>query len=174
MMGTEKKSKAHSDKELAMAHVFPIDPATTDKAAEKDFWGKRRKQLAQRSPGETIFSNIMQLKFRMEDYLRSEYYDSALSFGYFLKAYIFALGKKNIEFAEDIGIQPTELSQLIHNHRDPKQEVLVRLEIHSNNNIPAIMWYRLVEKHKAHELMSDVALRKSARKHVKRHLEFSF
>ncbi|MBE2290755.1 MAG: hypothetical protein IAE95_14470 [Chitinophagaceae bacterium] len=170
-MENVKKGKAHSNRELAMAYVFPAD---RDKAAEEDFWAKRREQLTKQPRGESIFSNIMQLKFRMEDYLRSEHYDSALSFGYFLKAYIFGLGKKNIDFAGEIGIQPAELSQLIHNHRNPKQEILVRLEIHSNNNIPAIMWYRLLEKHKAHQLMSDVALRKSERKHVKKHLEFSF
>ena len=50
---------------------------------------------------------------------------------------------------------------------------VIRLELHSNNNIPAITWYRLLEKDKEYQLMSNLRLRKEESKHVKRKLEFS-
>lgn len=172
-MGTKNKSKSYTNRELAEANVYPADSSLINEKEERDFWELRRKRFLEKSPEQKLFSNILQLKFQMEDYLNRNYYDSNTNFGYFLRNYIESLGKKNKEFAEEIDIKPAELSQLINNHRNPNNEILVRLEIHSNNNIPALIWYKLLEKDKEHYLMSDKEIRKEERKHVKRKLSFS-
>ena len=84
-----------------------------------------------------------------------------------MKSYITILDKKSNEFADEIDIKPAELSQYINNHRTPPQPVMIRLELHSKNIIPAVHWYRLAECRKLHELMSDKTLRKEQRKFVK-------
>lgn len=63
------------------------------------------------------------------------------SFGYFLKEYVTLLNRKRKVFAKEINIDPSLLSQLINLKRDPPEYVLYRLEMHSNNSIPADYWW---------------------------------
>ena len=48
----------------------------------------------------------------------------------------------------------------------------MRLEIHSDNVIPALSWYRVVEKQREHELEKDIEFKQEQKKFVKNHLEF--
>lgn len=59
----------------------------------------------------------------MEDYLNADTFDENFYFGYFLKEYIQRLEKKSKEFAEEINIDPTELSQVINKHRKPRFKI---------------------------------------------------
>jgi hypothetical protein len=132
----------------------------------------RRKVVSKRTHEDKLKIQLLQLKFLMEDYLRADTYDKTLSFSYFLKQYIARLEKRNNEFAEEMNIKPTELSQLINNHRDPNQKFIMRLEAHSNRIFPAIMWFKLFTKEKALELLKDDALRITEGKQVKKRLQF--
>lgn len=109
----------------------------------------------------------------MEDYIKSDKLDQHLTFGYFLRSYIETIGKKNNEFAEEIDIKPTELSQLVNKHRDPSDKIIMRLEMHSNGIILALSWYSIFSKDKALELITNEQLRKEERKHVKKKLALS-
>lgn len=51
------------------------------------------------------------------------------------------------------------LSQYINNHRKPKDEFVIRLELHSNGMIPAISWFKVIQKDKEHEIMTSQELR---------------
>ena len=82
--------------------------------------------------------------------------------------------KKNKEFAEEIDLDATELSQVIHKHRKPTEKLIFRLEIHSNRNFPAVLWYRLMEKDRLYELLHNRNIVNIEKKHVKQKLEFSF
>lgn len=59
-------------------------------------------------------------------------------------------------------------------HRSPNDNIFVRLEIHSNNYIPAVSWYKLLEKEKEHSLENNKALRQQERKHVSGKLSVNF
>ena len=59
------------------------------------------------------------IRGRIDDYLATKEYDPAMSFGYFLKEYIDNLEVKRKDFAAQIGIDETLLSQLINGHRLP-------------------------------------------------------
>ncbi|PZF72605.1 hypothetical protein [Taibaiella soli] len=163
----------YTNKELAESFVFPSKKSAKQTEEEKEFWEKRRTAFENRSSAKKIYSRLLQLKYQIEDYIKSDDYDERTTFGYFLKEYIHILDKKNNQFASEIDITPTELSQIINSHRKPKENIIIRLEIHSNENIPAITWYRLLEKEKEHEIITDKIMRKSEKAHVKRIAEFS-
>jgi plasmid maintenance system antidote protein VapI len=109
----------------------------------------------------------------MEDYLKSEHYDEGFSFAYFLRQYIKRLDKKDNEFAFELNIKPTVLSQLVNKHRDPSLKIIMRLEAHSNKIFPAIMWFNLFTKEKALEFMKNNNLRRDEGKQVRKRLAFN-
>ena len=166
--------KTYSHAEIAESHVFPDNSTKTerDKGLEL-FRIYRAKRMAEQTPEEKLMIQILQLKFLMEDYINSSDYNEKLKFGFFLKEYISLLALKNRDFAEDIGISPIELSHYLSNRRKPNEELIIRLEIHSNKNIPAIYWYKILEKENEHEIITDVQIRKQEQKKVKNRLEFS-
>ena len=83
------------------------------------------------------------------------------------------MNKKNKDFASDIDIDETELSQILNQHRKPREKIIIRLELHSNKTIPAITWFRLLEKEKEHEILTDNSLRRTESRHVKNRLQLS-
>jgi hypothetical protein len=125
---------------------------------------KRRANL---SPEYKLKAALLQLRFKIEDYLNDNKYDKRKTFGYFLKLYIDGLQIKRNEFAAAINIKPTELSLYINNHRIPPQYILIRLELHSHGLIPATNWYKLLEKVNLHELSTNKSLRTEERKYIK-------
>ena len=122
---------------------------------------------------EQLQLKLMQLKFRLEDYIKGEQYDPEFTFGYFLEQYLLLNNKKKKEFAGDIQIHETLLSQIIKNRREPNNSFIIRLELHSNNMIPAIDWFKLIEKRKEHILRTDIALRKRESQYVTGKLRLS-
>ncbi|GAB4093554.1 hypothetical protein [Flaviaesturariibacter terrae] len=162
----------YKPKEIAESFVFPAEEKDREQVIDllKEV---RQKANSNTTDEEKIISKLLQLKFIIEDYLSSDTYNSKYHFGFFLKEYIARLEKKNKELASEIDIEPTELSQLINQHREPNEKIIIRLEIHSNKSFPAILWYRLIEKQKEYELMTDDGKRQKEMKHVKQRLEFS-
>jgi hypothetical protein len=171
----KKLEKEFSPEEIAESYVFPDDDTNEerDKGLEL-FWEYRRKRLAKQTTKDKLILQLLQLKFLMEDYINSNAYNEKLNFGFFLKEYISTLEIKNKDFAEDISIKPIELSHYISNRRKPNEEIMIKLEIHSNKNIPAIYWCKIVEREFEHEVSTDIELREKEQKKVKNRLEFSF
>jgi hypothetical protein len=107
------------------------------------------------------------IRGRIEDCLATKEYDPAMSFGYFLKEYIDKLKLKRKDFAAQISIDETLLSQLINGHRLPPDYIAIRLEIHSQNRIPAGFWYKLITMEKEHYINTDKEIRKKQQKFVR-------
>lgn len=118
--------------------------------------------------GDRVALELLQLKFQLEDYIESKKYDEEIHFGYFLKRYIDILQVKRKDFAGDISIDETMLSQLINMHRTPPDYISIRLELHAGNIIPADYWFRLVGKQREFQIKTDVSLRSRERKFVHR------
>ncbi|MBE5321070.1 hypothetical protein IM793_18030 [Pedobacter sp. MR2016-19] len=165
-----------TDQELADAYVFPSDEIQTaqDKGAEQDFWTNRRKQFENRSEHEKMYNRLLQLKFQLEDYIGSNQYHKAFNFGYFLNEYVNRQDKKDKQFAIEVDVTPAVLSQYINNHRKPKDEFVIRLELHSGGMIPAISWFKVIQKDKEHDIITNKQLRLEESKHVKNRLEFAY
>ena len=162
----------HGAAEVANTVVFPVklnskEQEETD-IALSDALASRRASM---SDEEKLRATLLQLRFRIEDYLKDDRYDKKKTFGYFLKVYIGNLKRKHIEFARDINIKPSQLSQYINNHRSPPQDIIVRLELHSHNIISAVDWYQLLEKKNLYELRNNKDLRREQKSFVKREAE---
>jgi hypothetical protein len=165
---TQLRSK-YTLEEIADAFVFPVEiPAELQQEAKEQLAKARKKGQEEMSDETRIELNLLSIRFRIEKYISKKDFDPTQTFPFFLKEYIEAFEVKQKDFAAQISIDETLLSQLTNMHRMPPEYVFIRLEIHSNNIIPANYWYKLVEKQKEHELRTDKALRKRETKYVHR------
>jgi hypothetical protein len=166
-MSYKKLSKKFTPEELAEGFVFPVKlTAKQKKEAAKQLAAARKRTQAAMSDEAKFGLQVFHLKFRIEDYLAQETFNPELTFGFFLKYYVELLDKKRKEFADEISIDESMLSQLINNHRMPPDYIAIRLEIHSNNIIPAAYWIRVVEKQRIHAITTDKELRKKEKPFV--------
>lgn len=166
--------KNYSNAEIAESYIFPNDLTNEErKKAKKQFRDFRDKSDLQQSKEEKLIVDLLQFKFMMEDYINSGKYNEEMKLGYFLREYIHKLDLKQKDFAEDIGIKPVELSHYLSGRRKPNEELMIRLEIHSNKNIPAIYWYKILEKENEYEIIYDTQLRLKEQKKVKNQLTFA-
>lgn len=170
-MNTKKTRVKHTPGEQAEAYVYPVTLTPAQKKeADKQLKAARAKVQSEMTAEDKLTSDILQLRFRLEDYLNNEKFDPRLKFSHFLKAYVQLLNKKRKVFAREINIDETELSQLINDHRHPSENIIIRLELHSNKVIPAIAWYKLIEREKEHYIITNKTIRKQEEKHVSNRL----
>jgi plasmid maintenance system antidote protein VapI len=173
-MKTNKLKEKYTSKELSDAFVFRTKLSAKEKKESDAYLHEvRKKERGKMTAGQLLLSRLLQLKYQMEDYLTQDTYDMTHSFGFYLREYVNSLNKKNKEFARDIDIEETELSQILNNHRKPSEKIIIRLEIHSGKTIPAITWYRLLEKEREHEILTNTIIRKNEGKHVKNRLRLN-
>lgn len=160
--------------EQAEAFVYPVKLTNIQNIkAASQLADIRKKRHVNMTANDVLTMELLQLRFQIEDYLAMDIYDDSKRFGFFLNGYINLINKKNNEFAEEIGIHETLLSQLINNHRVPSKNIIVRLELHSHSLLPALLWYKLVEKEKEKFIKTNNQLRIQANKYVKMKLEIS-
>jgi plasmid maintenance system antidote protein VapI len=170
-MSYKKLSKKFTPGELADAFVFPVKLTAKQKKEAAEQLAAARKRTQAEMSDETKFGlRAFGIRFRIEDYLKEENFNPEITFGSFLKIYVESMEKKRKEFAEEISIDETLLSQLINGHRLPPDYVAIRLELHSNNNIPATHWLKLVEKQRLHEIKNNKELRKKEKPFVHKKL----
>jgi len=91
----------------------------------------RLERMKNVSPDQVIRAKLLQLKLRMEEYLMKPVYEERNFFTEFLSNYIDTIYDKRNKFADDIDISPVKLSQVLNNHREPQEEFILRLMIHS-------------------------------------------
>jgi tRNA uridine 5-carboxymethylaminomethyl modification enzyme len=78
-------------------------------------------------PKEQILrAKLLQLKMKMEDYLKNPVYDNQNHFAQFLEFYVDTIYSKRIDFAKDINVTPNFLSKIINSHREPKEEFILK------------------------------------------------
>lgn len=134
---------------------------------------KRMKNLSQ---DEIIRAKLIQLKLKMEEYIKQPVYDNRNYFSDFLKTYIDTIYSRRNRFAHDIDITPIRLSQVINSHRDPKDEFIMRLMIHSERVYENICkfhkqtWYQVYFHEKICDTMSS---QKEWRPKVEKHVKLS-
>jgi plasmid maintenance system antidote protein VapI len=174
MKSLKKIEKEYTPEEIAESFVFPGPKTLRERNELLEAFREHRKKLSVKQSDKTkLISQLLQLKYLIEDHIKSDKLNKNYTFGYFLKEYITRLEKKNNQFASEISVDPAELSQVINKHRKPTEKLIFRLEIHSNRNFPALMWFRLLEKDRAYELKHHREIIDSEKKNVKQRLEFS-
>ena len=167
------KSRKHSynkDKHEDF-NIPPVELTEEEQAALRKALQEFRREIDARTPEDVKKRNrFLQLKFQMKSYLEDES-DTITPFGFFLQEYIDRTQKKNKEFASDISINYTELSQVINQKRRPSEKMILRLHIHSNQLFPASLWFSIVEKERRAELEKNASLIKEQRSFVKNKLK---
>lgn len=121
-----------------------------------------RLEKMKRLPKEQIIkAKLLQLKFKMENFLKEPENDTNNRFSKFLEIYIDAIYSQRSKFAKDINVTPVFLSQIINNHREPKEEFILKLMIHSEKvfknvcDFPKKTWYQVYFQEKIAETMSN-------------------
>jgi len=175
MKSYKEIEKKYKPVEIAESYVFPNDSDPSQRAQSLEiFQNWRRNNESNRTIKSKLITNLLQLKFVMEDYIMQKEYKEDYDFSYFLTQYIDRLEIKRKEFAQEIDVNPTELSQIINRHRFPNEKFIIRLEVHSNKNFPAVIWFKVIEKGRIFHLQNDSRLRLSESRHVKSKLDFTF
>ena len=160
-----------SKDELAMSFVFRTKQSIGAKKKDSNAIGDlKMAKVSHPTEIKEIISALLRFRFKIEDYLNSEEFDQNLTFSACLKEYIKLIHKKQKEFASDINMQQTELSQIINKHRKPPHGFVVRLEIHSSGAIPAQYWNKILNKENEFELLNDPAVWATESKNVIRKL----
>jgi plasmid maintenance system antidote protein VapI len=171
-MKTKKETvPIYTPQELAEAHIFPAE-LSADERGEllSAFKAHRNKTKEAETEKSRLISRLLQLKYLMQDYLATEDPQTFYQFGFFLKEYMNRVNKKSNELAKEISVPASEVSLVANNRRKPTEKFILRLDIHSNHNFPARLWFRILEKEREHELFSDRKILEQEKKQVRKKL----
>jgi len=134
----------------------------------------RLKRLNSLSRNQIIKAKLLQLKLKMQEYLSQPVYEEHNFFTSFLSNYVDTIYDKRTMFAKDINITPVSLSQILNNHREPKEEFMFRLMLHSElafKNVCEFQkktWYQVYYHEKICDTMANQdEWRPTEKKHVK-------
>lgn len=143
----EELSEKYTKEELVESFVFPSDLSEEEKAnAAKELWEHRKKLLQNRSEEEKIYSNLLRLKYEIEDQVSKSYFESSRDVSYYLNEYIRTTGINQRKLSEDIDIHKTRLSRILNKKERLTLSIAYRLEKHSGGLVPSILWWKLVQK----------------------------
>lgn len=151
-----KRRKLKMDEDISFES--PSMTSEQRKEALAAFGNFRQKTKGKISDEQRLKLRFLQLKSQINDFLRGEH--AEYRFGFFLALYMKCLELNGKTFAQEININPSLLSQFIHNQREPNDTIMMRLEIHSNYNFPADLWYGVLAQQKVIELRNDRSLRR--------------
>lgn len=164
----EKLSKEYTKEELVEAFVFPSDMTEEEeKEASRQLMADRMRRLANRTPEEKMLSGLLKIKYQMKDYINQSQFDEEKSTIYFLNEYLKVINKKQKDLAKDIGIHVTRLSRILNGKENLSLAIAYRLEAHSGDQIPAIMWWKLAQKEIEQEILSDNKAKQQEKNKVK-------
>ena len=129
----------------------------------------RLERMKNLSKDQIIRAKLLQLKLKMDDYIQQPVYEKHNYFSEFLKIYVDTIYTKRNLFAHDIDITPIRLSQVINNHREPKDEFLKRLMVHSEKVYENICEFQEETWHQLyfHEKICQEEWKPEVEKHVK-------
>lgn len=158
----------YTDEELAESFVFPHGLTEKEKQkADEELWEHRKKILETKTKEERVYSGLLKVKYQMAFYLESQAYDVEKSVSYYLQEYMKVTGRKQKELAEDLNIHPTRLSRIINEREKLSLPIAYRLEKHSGDLIPAILWWKLLQREIEQEIRADGKARQKEKKQVK-------
>ncbi|MFW5803983.1 MAG: hypothetical protein ACOCWG_01990 [bacterium] len=151
----------------------------SDKERESDaatLMEARLKRMKNLSKDQITKAKLLQLKLRMEEYIKAPAYDNRNHFLSFLKSYIDSIYSKRSTFAKDIDVSPVSLSQVLNNHREPKEEFIMKLMIHSEKAYKNVcefhnkIWYQVYFHEKICDTMSN---QEKWRPEIEKHIRLS-
>ena len=170
----QKLRKKYMDEEIVDSMLLPADMTKAEKGqSEKEIRAYRMDRLRQMTEEDRILSDVMRLKFQMEDYVKRGDFSFDKTFGKYLEEYIRILKKSRKAISEDLSIHYTKLSRIINDKEEPNVELSYRLEKHSGNLIKAKVWWKLMIKKQEFIIIKDVKTKTAEQKKVKNYLRAS-
>lgn len=152
----DKLSSQYSKEELAESFVFPSDLSEEEQAiAAKELWEHRKKLLQNRSEEEKLYSNLLRLRYEIEDQADNSFFDDNRDSSFYLNEYIRIAGITQKKLAEDIDIHKTRLSRILNKKERLTLSIAYRLDKHSGELVPAILWWKLVQKEIEQDIKAD-------------------
>ena len=170
----QKLRKKYTDEEIADSMLIPADLTEEELAqSNEEIRTFRMEKLRNMSDDDRIISDVMRLRFQMEDYVKQKDFAFDKTFGQFLAEYIRIVKKTRKEIAKDLSIHYTKLSRIINDKEEPNIELSYRLEKHSGNLIRAIIWWKLIIKKQEFIIAQDEETRKIEQNKVTNYLKAS-
>ena len=150
----------YSDEEIAEYMLIP-QQMTKEEKKESDevLRAFRFNLLREKNIEQRIFSDLMRLRFQIEDYLKQKDFSEEKTFGKFLTEYVRIIDRTKKRFSEELKIHYSRLSRVINDKEEPNIELIYRLEKHSSNLVPAILWWKLVSKKQEYLIQKNKTLR---------------
>ena len=166
--------KKYTDEEIAESMLIPADLTKEEREeADREMRALRMEKLRSMTEEDRILSDVMRLRFQMEDYVKKGKFSFEKTFGKYLEEYIRILKKARREIAEDLSIHYTKLSRIINDKEEPNVELSYRLEKHSGNLIKAITWWKLIIKKQEFIISADDKTKSIEQNKVKNYLKAS-
>jgi len=170
----QKLKKQYTDEEIVDAMLIPADltgeEAATLSAEMKEI---RFQKLREMTEEDRILSDIMRLRFNIENYLRGDGFSFEKTFGKYLEEYIRILKKSRKDISEDLSVHYTKLSRIVNDKEEPNIELTYRLDKHSGSLIKAKLWWKLIIKKQEFILLKDKETRQKEEAKVKNYLKAS-
>lgn len=156
----KKLREKYSDEEIAESMLIP-QQMTKEEKKESDevLRAFRFNLLREKNIEQRIFSDLMRLRFQIEDYLKQKDFSEEKTFGKFLTEYVRIIDRTKKRFSEELKIHYSRLSRVINDKEEPNIELIYRLEKHSSNLVPAILWWKLVSKKQEYLIQKNKTLR---------------
>ena len=127
--------------------------------ADEELRKIRFRMLLEQTEEQRLYADLLRFKFHVEEYLKAGHYTPDQSFGHHLNEYVRIVKKTKKVLAKDLGIHYTRLSRIFNDKEDPNVELAYRLEKHSGQLIPALIWWKIVTKKQEYEIKKDVITR---------------
>lgn len=164
----QKLKEKYTKEEIADAMIISADLTKEEKGkTDEEFKKLRLQRLKGITKEEQTLSDVIRLRFQIENYIKSEVFSFKKTFGHFLAEYIRVLNKTKRDFANDLSIHYTKLSRILNDKEEPNIELSYRLEEHSGQLISATLWWKLMIKKQEFIIENNTDIRKIEAQKVK-------
>ena len=141
--------------------LIPIDLTEEEQEkANEELLAFRMKLLRQKTEDQRVYSDLLRFRYQIEDYIDTTEYTTEMSFGKQLEEYVRILKRTKKQLSEELNVHYTRLSRIINNREEPNIELTYRLEKHSGELVPALIWWKLIMKKQEHYIRKDKKARK--------------
>ena len=169
----QKLRKTLSDEEIADSMLIPADLTTEEKKiADEELRAFRFKLLNEMTDEQRIYSDLLRLRYQIESYLKEDFFDESKSFGKQLSEYVRILNRTKKKVSEDLNVHYTRFSRILNDREEPNIEFVYRLEKHSAELIPALIWWKLIIKKQEFDIQQDKKTRKKEAAKVKNAVKY--
>jgi len=156
----QELKKKYTTEEIADSMIISADLTKEEKEkADKEMMEIRMKLLTETTEEDRILSDVMRLRFLIENYIKEDSFSFEKTFGKYLEEYVRVVKKTRREIAEDLSIHYTKMSRIINDKEEPNIDLCYRLEKHSGNLIKTKLWWKLIVKKQEFIISEDETTR---------------